>query len=128
MKRLGMLLVFAVLAILTSAPVFAEAKVAPAITEPAKEAFLQSLRVNPVTSATPVTLGWVSSATGGSFAGPYEDYDSCYYACSDGNTYTAYMTYSDCCSGTLSGLWCPAGATPSYPFAWGGGYYILVSC
>lgn len=78
-----------------------------------------------------VTLGLVSLATVDAFAWPwpYEEYDSCYYTCSDGNMYVAYTTRSECCYTTLNGFWCPPGELPNHPAnAWGGGYYILEVC
>ena len=46
--------------------------------------------------------------------------DNCFYSCSDGNPYHTYATYSDCCSGDPSALWCPPGESPSPGWSWGG--------
>lgn len=75
-----------------------------------------------------VTLGLVSFATVD--ASPYDVYDSCYYTCSDGQTYHTYATYFDCCNSSLSRFWCPPGHSHGHPAgnAWGGTYTPLDNC
>lgn len=66
-----------------------------------------------------IALGLVSLSAVEAWPAPY---DNCHYTCSGGGYYVGYTTYSDCCSGNPSALWCPPGETPYPGTSWGGGY------
>ena len=73
--------------------------------------------------------GLVSFATVDVSDWSYEDYDNCYYTCSDGLTYVVTTTRPACCNTHLSGFWCPPGEVLNpQAMGWGGTYHILESC